>query len=500
MPLSPGQTSQVSTAPTEHSEDVGAGPVRQYRAAPFSASKQIEQHLGMRPVRTPLESYSLLKGLEEQGELPHPAVIARLSTSMARLGLADKVAELYQYAHAALTHQPDDKRLDAWFTVEDQMLMACCLLGRLEQAGAHRAAILEQNRVPSAESYALMISSAKDTTDDASVARELWEESQNLGVKPTLFLYNTVISKLSRARKAESALDFFKQMKAQGIRPSSVTYGAVINACCRVGDAESAATLFEEMQAIPNHKPRVPPYNTMMQLHLQSHPSRELVLHYYNQMVQANVAPSAHTYKLLLDAYGTLEPVDLGAMRTVFNNLCKDTSVSVTGTHWASMIHATGNVAGNAQEAIDMFESISTHPSNKKGGPIEPVCWEALMSVLAQHKMVAEMESYRAKMKEQGIKSTAYVYNMLIKGFANNGQIEDARAVFESMGDGEMGKAAPNNHPTLLTSSGQVKPATTADTTVVFREPSTYETMIRAELQAGDKDAARAICDRMEAR
>lgn len=179
--------------------------------------------------------------------------------------------------------------------------------------------------------------------------------------------------------------------------------------------------------------------STMMQLHLQSHPSRELVLHYYNQMVQANVAPSAHTYKLLLDTYGTLEPVDLGAMQTVFNNLCKDTSVSVTGTHWASMIHATGNVAGNAQEAIDMFESIPTHPSNKKGGPIEPVCWEALMSVLAQHKMVAEMESYRAKMKEQGIKSTAYVYNMLIKGFANNGQIEDARAVFESMGDGEMG-------------------------------------------------------------
>ena len=105
-----------------------------------------------------------------------------------------------------------------------------------------------------------MISSAKDTTDDASVARELWEESQNLGVVPTLFLYNTIISKLSRARKAEVALEFFKKMKAQGIRPSSVTYGAVINACCRVGDAESAATLFEEMQSIPNHKPRVPPY------------------------------------------------------------------------------------------------------------------------------------------------------------------------------------------------------------------------------------------------
>lgn len=35
------------------------------------------------------------------------------------------------------------------------------------------------------------------------------------------------------------------------------------------------------------------------------------------------------------------------------------------------------------------------------------------------------------------------------------------------------GVAAPNNHPALLTSSGQSKPLTTAHTDVVFREPST---------------------------
>lgn len=249
--------SQASTLPTEYTTETNA---RQYKFAANGVGKQIDQHLGMRPARTPIEAYAILKDCEAEGSLPHPSVIARLATSMARLGLADKVAELYTFAHAALDTLSEAKRIDAWYTVEDQMLMACCLLGRLEQAGMHRAAILEQNLVPSAESYALMISSAKDTTDDASVARELWEESQNLGVVPTLFLYNTIISKLSRARKAEMALEFFKKMKAAGIRPSSVTYGAVINACCRVGDAESAATLFEEMQSIPNHKPRVPPY------------------------------------------------------------------------------------------------------------------------------------------------------------------------------------------------------------------------------------------------
>ena len=256
-PSSVGDPSNVSTAPTDVSD---SSPSTQYMLTPPGVSKMIDQHVGMKPARTPVESFAIFKEHAEKGQLPLPQVTARLATAMARLGFADKVAELYQYAHIVLATMPEDKRWNAWLAVEDQMLMACCLLGKLEQAGLHRAAILEQNQVPSAEAYALMISSAKDTTDDASVARELWDESQRLGVKPTLFLYNTIISKLSRARKAELALDFFRQMKAQGIRPSSVTYGAVINACCRVGDSESAATLFDEMQSNPNHKPRVPPY------------------------------------------------------------------------------------------------------------------------------------------------------------------------------------------------------------------------------------------------
>jgi pentatricopeptide repeat protein len=56
----------------------------------------------------------------------------------------------------------------------------------------------------------------------------MFDESQRLGVKPNLYLYNTIISKLSKARKVELALELFAHMKATGIRPSSVTYGAVM--------------------------------------------------------------------------------------------------------------------------------------------------------------------------------------------------------------------------------------------------------------------------------
>jgi pentatricopeptide repeat protein len=470
---SPGQTSSVlsdaptrmfetaseaSTRPTELSE--GTEAPRKWEV-PFNLTKEVDGHHGRNPTLTPIQAYSILKRNEAEGRLPSPAAIGRLAVALSRLGFADKVAELYKLAHQAVPCLREDRQLGAWYEIENNMISACCLLGQLEQAGFHRAAILEQGQVPSADAYATMIASAKDTTDDASVARELWEESQRLGVQPNLYLYNTIISKLSRARKAEMALEFFKRMKSEQIKPSSVTYGAVINACCRVGDDQSATTLFEEMQAQPNHKPRVPPYksvmpflsfsvdlklifrllcSTMMQLHLQTHPSRELVLHYYNQMVQAEVAPSAHTYKLLLDAYGNLPPVDLPAMQQVFENLCNDSRVAVAGTHWASMIHAAGISAGDAKKACEIFDSIATHRSSQYLKTIEPVCWEALMHVLAEHKMIDEMDAYRGKMTEQDAKPTAYVNNMLIKGYANVGLIEKSRAIFESMSDSGTGQ------------------------------------------------------------
>lgn len=254
------------------------------------------------------------------------------------------------------------------------------------------------------------------------------------------------------------------------------------------------------MQNAQNFKPRVPPYNTMMQLHLQSQPSRELVLHYYNQMIQAGVLPSAHTYKLLLDAYGTLLPVDLAAVHKVFDNLCNDRAVKVQGTHWASLIHAFGGVSGNVEEAVKTFESISTHPTTPPGARIEPVCWESLFNVFAMHGRLDLLEQYRNRMAEIGVRPTAYCNNMLIKGYAAAGQIDKCREVFDSMSDSLMGVAAPNNHPTLLTSSGQAKPTTTANTDITFREPSTYEAMIRAELACGDRSAARELCDKMEGR
>ena len=171
----------------------------------------------------------LMKGIA-RGQSAHTPTLSRLIVNLARDSSAEVEArQVYMLAHKIIASSipPEDQKI-AWQHIEDGMLMACCHLGHLEEAGMHRARILDAGMAPSAEAYATMISCSKDTTDDALVARELFDESRSLGVKPNLFLYNTVISRLSKARKAEMALELFEHMRASGTRPSSVTYGAVL--------------------------------------------------------------------------------------------------------------------------------------------------------------------------------------------------------------------------------------------------------------------------------
>ena len=233
------------------------------------------------------------------GIFPTPDVVARLIEGLGRAGKMDKVNYLYGVAQNVISLLGNAKNamLDGWATIENSMIIARGHAGDGLSADAHRQRLLQQGMTPTADAYGALIQCVKETTDDTARALDYFHESQARGVQPNIFLYNTTISKLAKARKADYALELFDGMKKCGIIPSSITYGAVIAACCRVGDSSSAETLFEEMTAQRNFKPRVPPYNTMMQFYVQTKPNRVRFLHYYNRMISAGIKPTAHSYK-----------------------------------------------------------------------------------------------------------------------------------------------------------------------------------------------------------
>ncbi|KAJ7484597.1 hypothetical protein FB451DRAFT_1084055 [Mycena latifolia] len=436
-----------------------------------------------------------VQGLANQ-HAPAPAVLGKLIQVLGRAFELERVREAYTVAQTVLQGLEAHKaqQSEGWFAIENSMIIALAHAGDLEAAHVHRMRILELGGAPSADAYGALILYVKDTTDDTSNAMALFQESQVHRVHPNLYLYNNIISKLAKARKADYALELFEQMKAGGFcRPSSITYGAVIGACARVGDVASAENLFAEMMASPGYKPRVPPFNTMMQLYTTTKPNRERALHFYNKLRSAGIQPTAHTYKLLMDAYGKIEPVDIPTMEQIWWALQSDKSVELQGNHFASLIYVYGCVQKDMDKAIAVFNAI---PSTPRAPQRDAVVFEALINTLVAHRRPDLMPEYVSMMTSEGVHMTAYIANFLIKGYADVGDMDQARTVFEGLVDPPSGIAAVHNHaPHDPAASPVIDPLEP-----VYREPSTWEAMVRAELGAGYRQNAEALLGRLQAR
>ncbi|GAA5860412.1 hypothetical protein JCM8547_000296 [Rhodosporidiobolus lusitaniae] len=460
-------------------------------------------------LRATLSAFQLATSAAQEGRFAHPDSYGKLVEQLGRLHRVQEVRQTYLIAYAALNAMQSvpDQQSVAWVMLEDRMIVALAQAGELVDVGHHRTRLLEAGSAPSADAYAAMILHFKDTTDDAHVALSLFEESQRLGVRPNVYLFNTLISKLSRARRSKEALEYFELMKLHGLVPSSITYGAIINACCKTGDDVSAEYLFKEMVSRPDFKPRAPPYNTLMQHYCSTKPDRARALHYYDEMIKAKVQPTAHTYKLLLDVYGAIAPSNLEAMQKVFERIVNDRRVSVSGAHWAAMINAYGVVAKDVDRALAIFDSISAHPSavNNPNGPLpDAVVYEALLNALIANGKAELCDQYLREMHEKGVRMTAYVANTLIKGYTAQSLFPRARAIFSAMSEPPSGVASLGNHPidrhpkhhhqSLQHSATQAVDAPT------YREPSTYEAMIVCELKAGETVRAAEVLRLAEAR
>lgn len=123
-------------------------------------------------------------------------------------------------------------------------------------------------------------------------------------------------------------------------------------------------------------------------------------------------------------------------------------------------------------------------------------------------------------MISEGAQTTTYIQNVLIKAFASEGQIERAREIFGLMQDPPMGKllhsfpteatifdSEANSFLRLWVAVGLAAPSSSSENTtdnspagVVYRQPSTYEAMVRAEVGYGERQRAVELCDQMETR
>ena len=354
-----------------------------------------------------------------------------------------------------------------WSSILDAMVGACLSLGDRGLAEQYHQELLAMGTTPSANTFGLYITTLKESTktfDEASEAVKIFHRAKAEGVEPTSFLYNALIGKLGKARRIDDCLFYFGEMRALGIKPTSVTYGTIVNALCRVSDEKFAEELFDEMEAMPNYKARPAPYNSMMQFFLTTKRDKSKVLEYYERMKSRGIAPTAHTFKLLVDTHASLEPVDMAAAEAVLD-MIRASGQQPEPVHYASLIHARGCVLHDMEGARRVFDSVLADPAVAPN----PCLFQALFEAMVANHRVADTEPVLADMRRRRIELTPYIANTLIHGWAAENNIAKAKEMYSAVGRER-------------------------------REPSTYEAMTRAFLAVEEREKAKAVVSEMLSR
>jgi len=151
---------------------------------------------------------------------------------------------------------------------------------------------------------------------------------------------------------------------------------------------------------------------------------------------------------LLIDAYGTIEPVDIPSVDRVLGELI-NSNLEINGSHFAAVITAHGCANHDLNSAMRVFEDLSKLPEKVQRRAVtrlpDVLAYEAILNAVVSHHRFDLMEQYWQRMQAAKVQPTAYIYNTLIRGYSMDGKIEQARTLFESMSDPVAGAAAPNN-------------------------------------------------------
>lgn len=407
------------------------------------------------------EALMKFKNMRRAGRHPRFFTYAKLITAAAkedRLTLAHDILNLAKQ-DVPLLPQYRIVRY-GWVTILDAMVAACLTCGQRDLAGQYHQDLLEMGAAPTANTFGLYITTLKESTktfDEATEAVKIFLQAKSEGVEPSSFLYNALIGKLGKARRIDDCLFYFSEMRNLGIRPTSVTYGTIVNALCRVSDEKFAEELFEEMESMPNYKPRPAPYHSMMQFFLTTKRDRSKVLAYYERMRSKHIEPTTHTYKLLIDTYATLEPIDMEAAERVLEQVHPAGGIP-EAVHYSSLIHAKGCVLHDMEGARKLFDTVL---ADSRVRP-QACLYQALFEAMVANHEITETQSILEDMRARGVEMTPYIANSLIHGWALVHDIEKAKAIYESVAEHK-------------------------------REPSTYEAMTRAYMAVEDRAAAMTV-------
>ncbi|GAA5805495.1 hypothetical protein EDC94DRAFT_603560 [Helicostylum pulchrum] len=403
----------------------------------------------------------------KQGKVPTPEAVREMIQACTKAGRLETAEDIYKTISESMELLNGHRKMRGNNIIFNSMLVAHARNGDLNSAKMYYDKLRKLDLYPDGDAYGSLLScTSNSTTDESTDALAIYEEVKKHNVRPTVYLYNVIISKLAKCRKIEPVLHLFDEMKQVGVTPNSITYASVISACIRCSSESRAARYFQEMINLPKYQPRIGAYNSMIQFYVQQRPNREKALEYYNLSKQFNLKPSQHTYKLLMEAYANIPAYDMLTAHRLLTEMSKRHGLRPNATHYATLIRSYGCLHRDVQSALAVYKEMK-----KSGIKADETVYQAMLNTYIDNNDMQNAEKLYQEMITQGTKSSPYIENLFITGYGTQGELEKAEKVFKKM-----------------------------EETALVREPSTYEAMTKAYVENGQKDKASMVVEQMRAR
>lgn len=126
------------------------------------------------------------------------------------------------------------------------------------------------------------------------VAMALWNKMLNLGIEPTLAIYNVILDLYARMEDRDAGEAIFKTL-SEKFEPDVFTYSILL----RLREGEDYRALFEEMKA-KGIEPNVVIYTTLMRVFTEKENFVEVKV-LWNEMLKKGIKPTTLSYNVMFD-------------------------------------------------------------------------------------------------------------------------------------------------------------------------------------------------------
>ncbi|XP_057974457.1 putative pentatricopeptide repeat-containing protein At5g43820 [Malania oleifera] len=232
--------------------------------------------------------------------------------------------------------------------------------------------------------------------------------------------YNLIIRGWSKFGKVSEIVKTVRAMVEDGINPDCFTFSCIIECLGRAGRIDDAASVFDSMVE-QGCAPDVVVYNAMISNFISVGDFDEC-MKYYEQMLNSKCDPNVDTYKKLIAAF--IKERRVADALEMFDEMLGQGIVPTTGTITYFIEPLCGY--GPPHAALMIYKK-----AKKVGCRISLSAYKLLLMRLSRFGKCGMLFNIWDDMQESGYSSDTEVYEYVINGLCNIGQLENAALVME---------------------------------------------------------------------